>query len=50
MLPKELGYADALREALSYICERESRTLGAMRISYIADGPYAVPFDKEEKE
>ena len=50
VLPKELGYAAALREALSYICERESRSLDAMRISYIADGPYAVPFDKEEKE
>ena len=50
VLPKELGYTAALREALSYICERESRSLDAMRISYIADGPYAVPFDKEEKE
>ncbi len=50
VLPKELGYANALREALAYIAAKENRPVEAMSISYIADGPYAVPFDKEEKE
>ena len=49
VLPKGLGYAAALQEALAYIAARENRPIETMTISYIADGPYAVPFDKEEK-
>ena len=50
VLPRELGYADALREALAYISVKENKPLGKMTVSYIADGPYAVPFHKEERE
>ena len=49
VLPKGLGYAAALQEALAYIAARENRPIETMTISFIADGPYAVPFDKEEK-
>ncbi len=50
VLPRELGYAEALREAFAYISAKENRALDAMTVSYIADGPYAVPFHEEEKE
>ena len=50
VLPRELGYADALREALAYISTKENKPLEQMTVSYIADGPYAVPFVKEDKE
>ena len=49
VLPKNLGYAEALRQALAYISEKESRPLETFSISYIADGPYVIPFDKEAK-
>lgn len=45
VLPKGLGYAAALREALAYISAKEKRSPDLMMVSYIADGPYAVPFD-----
>lgn len=50
VLPKGLGYADALKEALVYVSAKENKPLEGMTVSYIADGPYAVPFDKEEQE
>ena len=49
VLPKELGYAQALTDALGEISRRENRPLDGFTISYIADGPYVVPFDKEAK-
>lgn len=50
VLPKGLGYARALREALAYISAKENAPIDSMTVSYIADGPYAVPYDKEENE
>lgn len=49
VLPKGLGYAAALREAFAYISTKEKKALNSMTVSYIADGPYAVPFDKRDK-
>lgn len=49
VLPKQLGYEKALRAALAYISEKEQRPVDAMTVSYIADGPYVIPFDKEAK-
>lgn len=49
VLDKKLGYAQALKEALAYISGRENRPIEEFTISYIADGPYVIPFDKEAK-
>ena len=48
VLPRELGYACALKEALAYIEAKEHKAIDEMTVSYVADGPYAVPFDKGE--